>query len=380
VDQEVPQPLGQGRDTLAQLAGNTGGRFIADANNLRAGLDQLLEGSRHYYVLAFEPQNPSDRPDRPRKLKVRVRGDGLSVSHRRGYVLAARGAEAGPAAATLQAAEAIAKGLTGGSIALHAVAVPYRNARGARSLPVILQADGRALVKGAVSRHLQLELFGYAFGGDGRLLDVVTLSPVVDLGAVKPALEAKGLQIVTSFAVADGPVELRFVVRDKVSQRAGSLSLRVEMPSLDDDALFVSPALVMDDPRTRLVQPAASRGLPRLEIPFRLAGEAFTADPLPTLANGVARDVCVMTWGGPKPDGHGQAFEVEALLSAGVGDARGELIAGKPRVVPDADGLQRYVFSLTPRHVPPGAYELRIRLRDPASTASGGSTLAVRVD
>ena len=64
---------------------NTGGRFVGDSNDLQAGLASLLEASRHYYVLAFEPLDPKGKPDRLRKLKVRVRGDGLSVSHRRGY-------------------------------------------------------------------------------------------------------------------------------------------------------------------------------------------------------------------------------------------------------------------------------------------------------
>ena len=55
VDQAVPGRLAPGRDTLAQFAANTGGRFIKDANDLRGGLVELLDASRHYYVLAFEP-------------------------------------------------------------------------------------------------------------------------------------------------------------------------------------------------------------------------------------------------------------------------------------------------------------------------------------
>jgi VWFA-related protein len=143
----LPQPIGRGRDTLAQFAANTGGRFVADANDLEAALGSLLDASRHYYVLAFEPLDAKGKPGRPRKLKVRVRGDGLSASHRRGYLLDDPKRETTPASAALQAADAIAKGLTGGPVALSAVAVPYRNAKGRSSLPVILHVDGNALIK-----------------------------------------------------------------------------------------------------------------------------------------------------------------------------------------------------------------------------------------
>jgi VWFA-related protein len=374
----LPQPAGRGKDTLAQFAVNTGGRFIADANDLRAGLDELLEATRYYYVLGFEPQNPGDKPDKPRKLKVRVKGAGLSVSHRRGYVLKPRENEVTPAAGAMRAAESIVKGLSGGAIALSAVAVPYRDARGTLSLPVILQAHGRSLAGDPKAKQLGLELFGYAFDGKGQLRDVVTLSPVVDLGSVKTALDAKGLQFITSFGVPDGTVDLRFLVRDKATQRMGSLRLRVEMPEAEGNAMVLSPPLAMDDPRSRLVLPAPSRGRPALEIPFRLAEAPFTAEPRPSLANGAARDVCVMAWGGNLRFAEDRLPEVAPQLVDASGAAHAVSLDAV-RVVPDADGVGRYVLTLRPTNVPPGGYVLRLSVRDPESGATGRSEVAVQV-
>jgi VWFA-related protein len=378
VDQALPQPVGQGRDTLAQFAVNTGGRFINDANDVRAGLEELLAATRYYYVLGFEPQNPGDKPDKPRKLKVRVKGQGLSVSHRRGYVLKPREGEASTAAGALRAAEAIVKGLSGGAIALSAVAVPYRNARGTLSLPVILQADGVSCARDAKGNQLGLELFGYAFDEEGQLRDLVTLSPVVDLGSVRTALEAKGLQFITSFAVPDGPVELRFLVREKASQRMGSLRLRVDMPESDGDAMVLSPPLALDDPRSRLVLPAPSRRLPALEIPFRLADAPFTAEPRPSLGNGAAREVCVMAWGGELRIAQDHQLEIAPQLVDASGAARAVALDGV-RLVPDADGVGRYVLTLRPVDVPSGDYLLRLSFRDPESGATGRSELAVQI-
>jgi hypothetical protein len=380
VAEALPQPIGRGRDTLAQLAANTGGSFVADANDLRAGLVRLLEASRHYYVLAFEPLDAKGRPDRLRKLKVRVRGDGLSVSHRRGYVIADPKRETNPARAALQAAEVIVKGLSGGPIALRAVAVPYRDAKGGLALPVILQIDGRALIGGGKPKQLGLEVFGYALDAEGRVLDSVTLTPRVDVGAVRSALEAKGLQIITSFAVPKGRADLRFVVREAASRRLGSLQLPVEMPDFDGDGIVLSQALALDDPRARLVVPAPSRALPGLEIPFRLADAPFTAELQPAFANGSRRDVCVMAWGGAVRDGSQPAYDVAAQLVDTAGGAHELRLAGPARVVPDADGIERYVVALAPAGFAAGRYLLRLDFVDPVSGDKARSETPIRVE
>lgn len=380
VEEAIPGRIGQGRDTLAQFAANSGGRFIKDANDLRGGLGEVLEASRHYYVLAFEPPDPGKKRDRRlRKLKVSVRGQGLEVSHRRGYVIPDPKRDVDPLSRQLQAAEAIAKGLSGGPILLRAVAVPYRNAKGRLSLPVVLEIDGRALLAGGSSKELKLEVYGYALDAEGRIHDAIGLTPALDLGAARAALEGKGLQVLTAFAVPDGPVELRFLVRDGASGRAGSLRLPLEVPAFDKGRLVLSPPLTMDDPRARLVLPAASRALPALEIPFRLEDAPFTPEPLPTLHNGAGREVCVMAWSGAARYGTEAAFEVVAELIDAAGAARDLPLAGRPRVVADADGLQRYVLALSPKSVPAGRYALRITFRDPSTGASSSSESAVHV-
>jgi hypothetical protein len=84
------------------------------------------QASRRYYVLAFEPAEPGAKRDRPRPLKVRVRGSGLTLSHRSAYLLPSS-PSSDPAQLRLAAAEAIAKGLSGGPLGLDVVAVPYRD-------------------------------------------------------------------------------------------------------------------------------------------------------------------------------------------------------------------------------------------------------------
>jgi len=374
VDEMQPMRTSSGKDTLAQLASNTGGRFIKDANDLKAGLGEVLEATNVYYVLAFEPSDADKKRDRPHKLKVKVLRAGLDVSSRRAYMPPDPKREVDPASQQLQAAETIAKGLSGGPIRLAAVAVPYRNARGKVSLPVVLEVDGKALLAGAAGKQLKIEVFGYAIGADGRVYDAVALAPALDLAAAKGQLEAKGLQVLTAFAVPEGAVDLRFLVRDSASRRAGSLRLQLEVPAFKPGHAVLSPPLAMDDPHSRLVLPAASKALPAIEIPFRLEDTPFTAEPLPKLQNGAQREVCVIAWGGSARFGTKSEFEVQAHLVDAAGNALELPLAGPARVVADNDGLQRYVLGLAPKSVPAGEYALQVSFKNAGGEAVSSRT------
>jgi VWFA-related protein len=380
VDEAAPGRLAQGRDTLAQLASNSGGRLIKDANDLSAGLGEVLDASRYFYVVAFEPSDPAKKLDRLRKLKVRVKRDGLELSYRRGYVIPDPKREAPLVAAQLQVAEAITKGLSGGPIGLKAVALAYRDAKGRVSIPLVLEVDGRALLEGGASKQLPLEIYGYALDGAGQIRDAFGLTPVLDLAAVKPALQAKGLQVISSFAAPEGKADLRFVVRDKASGRAGSLRVTLDVPAFGPGEVVLSPPLAMDDPRSRLVVPAASRARPELDIPLRLGDAPFTAEPTPTLRNGTTRELCVIAWTGGKKYGTESAYAIEAQLVDASGAARRLPLEGGERVVEDNDGLQRYVLTFHPKGVPAGRYALDLSFKDKTSGATSRSQAAVHVE
>jgi VWFA-related protein len=353
---------GRGRETLAQFALNTGGHFIKDANDLTGGLEEVLDATRHYYILAFEPRDAGGKKDKLRKLKVKVPGRDVRVSHRAGYVLPDPEKAQDALTGQLQAAETIAKGLSGGPIGLRAVAVPYRDTKERTLLPVVLEIDGASLIRDEKAEQLTLEIFGYALDGSGRICDVLAVKPSFDLGQARETLRARGLQVLTTFAVPDGVADLRFLVREAGGGRAGSLRMETSVPSFEGEALALSPPLFMDDPRSRMVLPAASRGNPSLDIPFRLEDTAFTLDALPTLGRGGPREVCVMAWSGPHYETTSPyAVRAELVSADGTIPAR---LDGEPRIVADADGFQRFVVALEPGAAPPGRYTLRVSFRD----------------
>ena len=375
LDETGSAPRSSGRGTLAEFAGRSGGRFVREGNDIAAGLREVLDASRYYYVLAFEPAETKKKAGELRKLKVKVKRPGLQVSHRAGYTVP--DPKAVPAAtAQLQAAEVIAKGISGGALRLRAVAVPYRGPQGQVSLPVVLEIEGETLVAGA-GKPLSLEIFGYALDANGRIQDAFGLTPTLDLEKLGPAIGQKGVQVLTSFRVREGPADLRFLVREKATGRTGSLRIASVVPSFEDGTLALSPPLFMDDPRARLVIPTPSRANPDLQIPFRLQDTAFTPQANPVFRNGEAREICLMAYGGAT--GATASSTVKAALIRDDGQAI-PLEVQATRVVPDADRFRRIVVSMTPKGVPPGEYRLRLAVLHSSGTEESRSEVAVRVN
>jgi VWFA-related protein len=354
LDEMGGESRGSGRETLAQVAGRSGGRFVRESNDLAAALREVVDASRVYYVLAFEPRE-GGKAGQLRKLRIKVKRTGMQVSHRAGYTLPdAKATTASAPSHVMDAAEIIAKGLSGGALRMQAVAMPYRGSGGRLTLPVVLQVDGASLLAVGGDKPLRLEVYGYAFDASGRVMDAIGLTPTLDLAQLGPSVREKGVQVLTAFRVYEGPADLRFLVRDAASMRSGSLRLRADVPPAAPAALALSPPLLMDDPRARVVIPTPSQANTNLEIPFRVGEAPFTPDAAPVLRIGAPREVCVLA-AGTLAD----APDLRAALVRADGTST-PLAASPPRVVADSDGYRRVVTTVKPTGVEPGEYRLRL--------------------
>ena len=362
-----------GYDTLAALAANTGGRFVPPTNDFGRALREVEQTSRRYYVLAFEPADPGGKRDRPRSLKVRVRRDGLALSHRAAYVLPSAASPSDAGQQRLAAAEAIAKGLSGGPLGLDVVAVPYRDTGGVSSLPVVLRVGGEALLAAARGPRLDVEVYGYAIAAD-RVLDRLAVKTSVDLAKREASLRRDGLSVVTSFAVPPGTVDLRFLVRAGNEARTGSIRRVVGVPAASTDVLAVSAPLVVRPLGDRMAFPAQT--LARLGVPpFRAGNEILLPEP-PTLGPGETRELLAFVW---RTEGAARPLEVTGTL-ARPGAAPIALRVDETRVVTDADGVDRCLVSVATPPAPAGEYTLRLEIREPDTGRSARSeaTVALR--
>jgi VWFA-related protein len=97
-------------DTLKTLGPATNGLAIVDSNNLRAGLQRVVDDFNSFYLLGYNSTN-SKQDGRYRKIAVRVKRPGVSVRARDGYTAGRTGAPmpppADPARAPTTEAEAL---------------------------------------------------------------------------------------------------------------------------------------------------------------------------------------------------------------------------------------------------------------------------------
>ena len=323
----------------------------------------MLALNQHFYVLAFSPQS-ADR-GKSRKLSIKVKRPGLSLSYRASYTLPDP-KKLDPARTAAESSEIIAKGISGGPIRLTAYALPYRAKDGAAALPVVVQISPDAVADVAKRKQVGLQIFGYLVDGKGVVQDYFQATPTLDPTQTAEPLKRAGLQLITTFAASPGASEVRILVRDPAAATWGALRVPVEIPDFSASQKgFISNPMIVDDPFSRLALPTTTQRRPNREIPFRLDDRAFTVESDPVLKRGTAREVCVYL---APATGSTPSFEVSLVA------ASGSKVAQRPekaRVVRDADGFDRLVFFISPQGVEPGDYAL--------SVTAGGQTASFPV-
>lgn len=74
------------QDSLNALAADTGGRAVFNTNKLETGLGRALKETSTYYLLAWKPEEQTQRASRFRRIEVKVIGKpNLTVQVRRGF-------------------------------------------------------------------------------------------------------------------------------------------------------------------------------------------------------------------------------------------------------------------------------------------------------
>jgi hypothetical protein len=339
------------------LAADTGGLTIR-GNDLAPGLARVNRESRTFYLLGFEPSDQR-RDGRFRKIKVKAKRPGVVVRARKGY-------HAGPPRSEPTAARDTAPGVLGTLAGmLERPDVPLRMtayvlgdaADGRATVLLSAEADPAALaLELREGKHVgAVESFAAVTSRD--TLQAASGQRVHELALrseVRERMATTWVPITHSFDLPPGRYQATLAVRDRGSERSGSVSyefdvpprggLRITTPVLSDtlvpgkDGAASSPA-----PLARRVFAAGSR----LACRFAVEGagrEAAGASPRVQIG-------------------------YEILRRSGAVVTRTEWIP----LEPDAVGALSTTFSLTLNRA--GAYELRLRARD---EVTGEETSAVQ--
>ena len=372
---ETSRPVG-GRESLSRIADLSGGRLFKDTNDPSLALGEVLEMSRRYYLLAFEPTS-SKQAGRYHKLKVRVKRKGVRLAHRSGYFERKAYDELTPMAREFEAAEIIAKGVERGEIDVHSLALPYRSGGGPPGLFVVLDVDPSSLGAGPGNDTIGLEVYGYALDSTGKVADFIGMMANVDGSKVGDRLR-NGLQCQARFTLPPGSYDIRFLLRDPKTGRSGTSWLQVTMPSFETAGLSLLPPLFMAIADERVILRARSAASSGEAEPFRVGKEDFAPRSTPEMKNGRSERICLLAYDGGRGYNPAAMFDIQPQLL----DAAGAPVPLGVEIVRSAarDNYRWFVLSLRPEGLAPGEYTLRARLHDPDSGRTSESYRKVSIE
>jgi VWFA-related protein len=344
------------------LAADTGGLTIR-GNDLAPGLARVSLESRTFYLLGFEPTDQR-RDGRFRKLKVKVRRPGVVVRARKGY-------HPGPEPARKEAAVDTAPGgLSALPGMLERPDVPLRMtayvlgdaANGRATVLLSAEADPAALAfeerdgkhLGAVESVASVTSRDTREVASGERLHELALRP-----EIRQRMATAWVPITHSFELPPGRYQATLAVRDRGSERAGSVRYEFDVPDLR--ALRITTPVLSD-----ALLPPKDAGAPASPAP--LARRVFAAG---------ARLFCRFEVAGVSREGAAPPrvqVSYEILRSSGAVVTRTDWIP----LQPDESGGLVNAFSLALNR--PGAYELRLKARDEATGEEASVAESFEVD
>ena len=370
-----PSRDASGRESLALIANQTGGRFFKDANDLGPVLREMADLTSRYYVLGVQPRE--SRPDGGfRKLRVRVKPKGLRLSHRPGFFARSGEVQRSP---TLQRQFEAAELLVSPSEALAPVntlpfrvlIVPVPTDTGRQSLGIVVQVPRSSLGESAGA----LEMFGYAFARSGDIED--HFAHFLRLERALPAADDwKGLSFAGRFDVPPGDYTLKFLAQ-RPSGEASARFFEVTVPQRQASAGFLLPPLLAENPRGWVQVELKGRGEAGLPLKIDGGGGAFLPRTDMSVRPGRRERLVLVAYDPKTARDPAVDVDIRSVLSDDSGKRFPPGAILVERVLHDADGRRSYVLGFTPEDIPPGDYTLRIHLGEAGSVLQSYTRLKV---
>jgi VWFA-related protein len=331
------------------LSRDTGGFAVASTNDLADGIVRIGRESSSYYLLAF---NPTDIPrdGEFREIDVKVRRKDTTVRARRGYYAPSD---------TPEDTESLRKYDPQIQAALDDPGT--RDQIPLRMTYYILQETSLDRVRVLLAADADISAVEFTEGADGRLTGAVDTLAVlarrenseffrndlkVDLARKPgPVRSPSWYTIAREFDVPPGVYQARLVLRDTASTRVGTVTLELEVPSLDE--LRVTTPILTDQ-----IQVDPGTGAPR---PVVLARRTFRNDGSLYCRFDV--------FGAQKEERTGMPY----VTSSHVLRRRGGGVVsqgGPSEIVPTSLGDLSRLMQIPLNDASPGEYELLLTVRD----------------
>lgn len=263
------------QDGLSHLAYKTGGRFIRNTNDLQTNLAKASAEAFTYYLLAWEPDNETDKSEKLKNIEVSIKGrPELKVRVNSGY-LSELPKTTVQSSTQLVADERKLIAATNSLIPRREISVAltanYLDTSDGATLSATLQIDSDSVefTKEGSAAKAELEIIGLIYNSDGKREK--TFKVPLKLNAETSRLSKSGnppFYYEYQTSLKPDLYQMRVAVRDVKTGRIGNTSQWLEIPDLSSRKLQMSSLLIGERKNAGAVEKtAASASTPaRLQL------------------------------------------------------------------------------------------------------------------
>lgn len=236
---------------LSYLAEETGGRATFGNNDLNQGLGKMLEDTKGYYLLAYEPDTDTfdAKTRRFNKLIIKVKNPNLNVRYRSGFFGVAdadiKRNEATKETPLQQILKPLTSPFAANEINLKLNTVFGKDEKGLPFLHSFLHIEAKDLQfndKTDGTKEAAFDILAISYGEDGKIIDQVGKNYTINVKKENlQKLIDEGFVYNFAFPVKKpGAYQMRVSLRDAATSKVGSASQFIEVPDLKKGNLTLS--------------------------------------------------------------------------------------------------------------------------------------------
>jgi len=278
------------RESLQDLAGETGGFAIVNSNNFAGNYDRIVQENSSYYMLAYYPPNPK-RDGKFHNINVRLSRPGLTVRSRRGYANPSGKVPVPPKSdLSAEMLDTLQSPLPISGLGMKVFATPFKGAAPNASVLLGVELRGRDL---ATAANTKIELAYSAVDARGKMKasqkESITLNLKPD---TKARVEQAGLRILSRMEVPAGIYQLRVAAHDSNGGAVGSVLYDLDVPDFIKSRIAMSGLVLTSASASRLPTAKADSDLGSLLPGPPVAARSFPQnDQLAVFADVYDNDV-----------------------------------------------------------------------------------------
>jgi hypothetical protein len=359
-------PGAAGSETLFEIADGTGGELVRNANELGDQLQRIVEHTRIFYLLAFQPKG-SSKPGSFHTLKVKVKAEGTKVLARSGYYEPAPFARLSPIERVLASGDLITGGMREDQLHVRVLTASFPVDLALAQVPLILEIPFAGISTRDSAGQTAFQIYVYAADPQGTLTDYLTQELSVDIVKVGANGAGEGIKYYGTLLLPPGDYELRVLVSCATVGQSSVKILSLQVPVVPGGRPVVLPPLFEASTGgwTLIKGPARSEAaLQKATYPFAVGAESFVPAAAATLSNGKETRVALMTYN------FGQGSDDSLLrVRPEILDESGRVYAVSLTSLRSSDG-ERFggrdlLLGFRPQGLAPGRYRLKVAVSDP---------------